>query len=198
MKAQLVLFVFLFWLPFWGSCQPPEDLRVEWPRAGEALQGVASIRGSTAVDGFESAELAFAYDRESPDTWFFIAGSRQPVSAGELASWDTTLITDGEYRLRVRVLDEEGNSVEAHVRGLRVRNYTPVETERVEPTQAVATATGAAPPSPEKPSAAPSSEAEAGSGVFNLVRRLGFVVLGFVVIGLAALLLSLFQHRANG
>jgi len=51
-----------------------------------------------------------------------------------LAQWDTTGLSDGEYVLRLRVELQDGLSLEVQVPGLRVRNYTPVETATPEPT----------------------------------------------------------------
>jgi len=45
-----------------------------------------------------------------------------------LAVWDTTMIADGDYRLRVMVTLNDGSPVETIVSNLRVRNYTPLET----------------------------------------------------------------------
>jgi hypothetical protein len=50
-----------------------------------------------------------------------------------LASWDTTTIADGVYRLRVVVNQSDNHSVETVVSDLRVRNYTPVETNTPQP-----------------------------------------------------------------
>ena len=108
------------------------------PTGGQALQGLVQITGSTQVDGFASAELAFAYADDTTGTWFLIAAPAAPVTSGLLAEWDTSSITDADYVLRLRVFRQDGSSVETRVTGLRVRNTLPVETST--PT-AAATAT---------------------------------------------------------
>jgi hypothetical protein len=105
---------------------------ISLPRPGEALQGVVSINGTTDVPGFRSAEVDFAYQTDSTGTWFLIQQSGTPVKDGALATWDTTTITDGEYRLRVRVFLQNGQLMESVVSGLRVRNYTVIETSTAE------------------------------------------------------------------
>ena len=61
-------------------------------------------------------------------TWFLIAQGSQPVENGLLASWDTSLITDGDYRLRADQV--VGWIVERLLLpNIRVRNYTVVETK---------------------------------------------------------------------
>jgi hypothetical protein len=98
------------------------------PRPGEALQGVIKISGSSDVAGFVSAEISFSYADNPTSTWFLIAMSTQPVSNDTLANWDTTVITDGDYILRLRIYLTDGSFRDAIVSGLRVRNYSPVET----------------------------------------------------------------------
>jgi hypothetical protein len=45
-----------------------------------------------------------------------------------LGEWDTSQVTDGEYHLRLTVFLDNGNQIDVLVPGLRVRNYTPIET----------------------------------------------------------------------
>jgi len=98
------------------------------PRPGDVLQGVVTINGTSDATGFVSDELSFTYADDPTGTWFLIAMNSQPVFNDTLATWDTTVITDGDYVLLLRVYLTDGSSREALVSGLRVRNYTPVET----------------------------------------------------------------------
>jgi hypothetical protein len=98
------------------------------PQAGQILQGLVMVTGSSAVEGFLSAEVAFAYADDPTGTWFLIAVSDQPVEDGVLAAWDTTVITDERYNLRLRVFLTDGTFVDVLVPDLWVRNYTPTET----------------------------------------------------------------------
>lgn len=107
---------------------PEPEIGVISPGGGEALQGVVSIRGTTQVEGFRSVEVSFAYQADTTGTWFLIDQSDRAVVDGDLASWDTTTITDGTYRLRLQVFREGEQPLEQIVEGLRVRNYSPVET----------------------------------------------------------------------
>lgn len=103
------------------------------PVSGQAVQGTLSIDGSSSAPGFASAELDFAYAGDATDTWFLIAESDEPVQNGVLVQWDTGAITDGDYDLRLRVFLEDGSHLDAIVHGLRVRNYTPIETDTPTP-----------------------------------------------------------------
>jgi hypothetical protein len=111
----------------------PAQVIIGSPSAGQALQGNISISGTTDLPGFQSSELTFAYSQDSTNTWFLIAESNTPVREGELARWDTTTLTDGEYALRLVVNLADGGQVSARVPDLRVRNYTPIETDTPTP-----------------------------------------------------------------
>lgn len=119
--------------------ETPEPLAVsiDAPVPGGALQGVVEIRGTTAVEGFQSAQVSFAYQSDPTHTWFLIGQSDVPIEAAALASWDTTTISDGNYRLRLQVFLTGGSVLEGQVSGLRVRNYTTVETSTPAPVEPV-------------------------------------------------------------
>jgi hypothetical protein len=122
------LLILVTWLGLPSLMAAAPEIAVVSPRPGEALQGVVTITGSAAVDGFAAMELSFAYSHDPGRTWFLIQESLQPVSSGALAAWDTTTITDGDYDLRLLVILKDGTKKMVVVAGLRVRNYTPVET----------------------------------------------------------------------
>ncbi len=103
------------------------------PAPGQAVQGKFTIMGTSSVIGFQSAELSFSYAENPTDTWFLIFNTEEAVSAGSLAEWDTTNMTDGEYALRLVVTLENGTQLSSIVPGLRVRNYTPIETSTPTP-----------------------------------------------------------------
>ena len=103
------------------------------PTSGAALRGDISITGSTFLDDFQSAVLTFAYSHDPTNTWFFIGENSQPITNGVLTHWDTTTLTDGEYTLRVTVTTTDGKQIIATIMGLRIRNYTPIETDTPTP-----------------------------------------------------------------
>jgi hypothetical protein len=117
----------------------PPSLEILSPLAGQALQGSLAIRGTTDIPGFQSAELNFRYSHDLTRTWFLIQTMDEPVLQGSLAQWDTTTITDGNYDLRLLVSIADGSQKEIIVMGLRVRNYTPIETNTPTPVTPTAT-----------------------------------------------------------
>jgi hypothetical protein len=108
---------------------------IEAPLPGQALQGSIPVSGRTRLPGFQRAELSFTYQDDPRQTWFLIKAFDEPVDEGLLADWDTTTLTDGIYLLRLVITRDEGRDpVEILVPGLRVRNYTPIETDTPAPT----------------------------------------------------------------
>lgn len=118
---------------------PAPGVRLQSPKGGQALQGSVPILGNTDVAGFQSASLYFGYRNDPTHTWFLIAQSDQAVKDGSLAQWDTTTITDGDYDLRLIVTLDDGSQEIANVAGLRVRNYSVVETNTPTPVAPTAT-----------------------------------------------------------
>jgi hypothetical protein len=113
---------------------------IQSPSAGQALQGNIPVLGKLPESGFSSAELLFSYADNPTGTWFLIQNISAGPEGSPLAMWDTTTISDGTYTLRLVVRLADGSEIEQSVSGLRVRNYTRIETDT---------------PTPATPSAAP-------------------------------------------
>lgn len=109
------------------------------PLAGQAVQGRVPVLVYTAIQGFQSAELYFGYTDDQTGTWFLIAQNEEPLTGTEMTAWDTGLITDGNYNLRLVVLLQDGTKLNSMVGGIRVRNYSPIETST--PTPVIPSAT---------------------------------------------------------
>jgi hypothetical protein len=128
-----ILWILLSLLFTWPFAPVAQQVVVDSPRPGDALQGQVVLTGTTDIEGFQSYEIRFAYMKDDTNTWFFIAKGDQVIRGGPLATWDTTTISDGLYRLRVRVFLKDGRGIETMINNLRVRNYTPIETATPEP-----------------------------------------------------------------
>lgn len=121
-------------LPFPVLAQGQVQPLISAPSAGQIVQGSVVVTGTVSALGFASYELSFAYADDPTQTWFLLASGSQPIFEGELGTWNTTTLTDGDYSLRLRVILLDGSVGEATVSGLRVRNYTPVPTSTITPT----------------------------------------------------------------
>ncbi|HRQ23127.1 MAG TPA: hypothetical protein PLF42_06820, partial [Anaerolineales bacterium] len=101
------------------------------PQAGETLRGQVEIQGRMDLPDFASAELAFSYAAStSGDAWFPIQTFSAPPADSTLAVWDTTLVTDGGYNLRLRIVLQDGSIQDCLVVDLTIRNYTPDPTAK--------------------------------------------------------------------
>jgi hypothetical protein len=128
-----VVFLFLsILMSFWPQAGGKNTPEITSPSAGQALKGAVLINGHTAVKGFQSAEVSYSYVKKS-NSWFLISQSREAVDDGKLAVWDTSTITDGDYFIRLQVMLSDGSVLEKQIQ-VRVRNYSPVETETPVPT----------------------------------------------------------------
>ena len=103
------------------------------PSDGQAVIGNVQISGTTDIPGFASAEISFAYADNPTGTWFLISSSTEPVNRGTLAEWDTSTITDGLYDLQLVVTRQGNDALVYTVKNVRVRNYTPIETNTPTP-----------------------------------------------------------------
>ncbi len=110
-----------------------QNAQIISPQPGQALQGNFPVVVDTTVQKFQSVELTFAYANNPTESWFLIYQGIQPISNGPLVAWDTSLITDGDYDLRLVVTFLDGSRQTVEVKGVRVRNYTPVETDTPQP-----------------------------------------------------------------
>ena len=109
--------------------QVPGFAEITEPGQGQAVTGIITIFGTASHPAFQSFDLAFSFDPDPTDTWFPMGEALDtPVVDGRLAIWDTTQITDGVYRIRLRVNVDGSPPFETVVSDIRVRNYTPTET----------------------------------------------------------------------
>lgn len=101
---------------------------------GQAIRGMVPIEGSTKMEGFIAWELSYSYSNDTTGTWFLLAEGTEPIENKLLTNWDTTKITDGDYKLRLTILLEQDEPVHTFVENIRIRNYTPMETVTPQPT----------------------------------------------------------------
>jgi hypothetical protein len=98
------------------------------PTDGQALAGLMTITGSADHPNFARWELAYGPDPNPNDAWQPFADGKQPVHDSTIGTWNTGVIADGGYMLRLRVVRKDSNYDEAFVRGLKVSNTAPIGT----------------------------------------------------------------------
>ncbi len=107
------------------------DISITSPQPGDILHGQVEIIGNMNVPNFSSAELAFSYASNPADrfAWFTIQTFPQPAQDPTMAIWDTTLLTDGDYILHLRVILQDGSSQDVAISDLKIRNDEPLPTD---------------------------------------------------------------------
>ncbi len=132
----------------------PPEVRIDYPVEGQILQGLVEIRGTARAPDFSHYVVEYGFGPD-PWEWALIAG---PISAmvenGLLALWDTSLLENGLYTLKVTVFDHGGNFWETRVR-ITLLNPTPTPMPTFTPTPSP---TLASTPTPPFPTATPSPE----------------------------------------
>jgi hypothetical protein len=98
------------------------------PAEGQTLTGLVAVSGSADHPEFARWELAYGPDPNPNDAWQPFASGDQPILNGTIGTWNTGVIADGQYALRLRVIRNDSNYDEAFVRGLQVSNSAPVGT----------------------------------------------------------------------
>ena len=92
---------------------PPEDnggaqtqVFVVTPQSNAEVSGIVSVRGRAQSDDFIRYTVDFGRGI-SPTSWTLLQSSSSPILDGVLANWDTGLLTDGTYTLRVLLEDKK-------------------------------------------------------------------------------------------
>jgi hypothetical protein len=128
---------------------PPSQAlgQISSPRDRASVRGLVPIEGSATHPQFQKYEVHYGPEPNPGDQWTPVGGSpfTVPVVQGRLALWDTTIIPDGVYSLRLRLVRLDGNYDEYFVRGIQVGNTRPTDTP-----------TPAASPTPSLPTETPS------------------------------------------
>lgn len=178
--------------------QATPEAKLEQPLPGQALQGVVSLSGTTAIDGYVTAQIEFRFENDPAQTWFLIQDGIPAIQSNVLASWDTTTLTDGVYRLRLSVIRADGGVATAEVAGVRVRNYSAIETNTPEalpevtrqpsvtPTATAVVVRGTPTPPPANPAAVTGSDLRA-SASRGLVVMAGLFLMITAYLGLRRL-----------
>jgi hypothetical protein len=167
MKKALILGLMIYlllssaWVVLAASPSLQAMSRIASPEQNQMVRGVVPIVGSALDPQFWKYEVHYAPEPNPREQWVGIGGVHEAaVQDGLLETWDTTIIPDGAYTLRLRVVDRTGNYREVFAHGVQVVNAAPTETPRPTGTsRPTLTATPAATPTfmiPTSPLAQPS------------------------------------------
>jgi len=105
--------------------QGQDIVAINTPTSGP-VRGQVQLIGSADHPTFEFYVIDVS--PEGMEGWQFLVDGRSPVINGVLGSWDTSSLSDGVYKLRLRVVRLDGNYSEAFVQQLTVSNSQPLPT----------------------------------------------------------------------
>ena len=128
----LLFCLFIFSLPC-GSVFGQADSAITTPASRSAIQGKVDVSGYIKSTNFAGYALDFSHSTGPEDGWFNIKTSDKNPADGLLGVWDTSSISDGNYRLRLTVHYKDGTRAEYFASEIRVRNYSPIETDTPAP-----------------------------------------------------------------
>lgn len=128
--------------------QGPEAV-ITSPRDRAVVRGKVSIKGTATHPEFWKYEVAYGPEPNPGDQWILIGAVHETqVVDNVLETWDTTLLPDGNYSLRLRVVRRDGNYQEYFVREIAVANAVPTDTPTPEVTPTPTNTPTPLPPTP--------------------------------------------------
>lgn len=139
-SCLLVLTISLFTTIFVQAQEGQEPiLEISSPLPGEVAQGLLQIVGTIEVADLDSFILEFSFQQNNDQAWFAINKGNIVIVDGILGEWDTSTIPDGNYKLRLTVNRNTDGPLILVVEGIRVRNYSQIETNTPIPTNEIPT-----------------------------------------------------------
>lgn len=90
-------------------CADPR-VQIASPGQGQVVSGVVSVSGTATHEAFALFKLEVAAGDAAGGGFVSIASSNTPVTAGVLGNFDTALVANGPYTVRLTVLDQAGNA----------------------------------------------------------------------------------------
>ena len=82
---------------------------ISGPGVNQVLSGNATISGVATHEAFQFYKLEYAVGANAADGYTYFAGGQVQVSGGVLGNFNTTVLPNGEYTIRLTVVDREGN-----------------------------------------------------------------------------------------
>ncbi|MHB1131073.1 MAG: hypothetical protein ACYC4L_01660 [Chloroflexota bacterium] len=107
-----------------GAAVPQGTAEISAPAANAQLRGSVTIQGTASAVKFQFYKVEIGVGA-TPSNYSVIGDlQKSQVIAGTLAVWNTTLVPDGAYTLKLTVVDNTGNYLEA-TRAVQVANTAP-------------------------------------------------------------------------
>lgn len=104
---------------------PCRSAAIQVPGPGTVISGTVAILGSARMDNFNFYKLEWASESR-PDSWSAVSTTvAKQVSGGVLDRWNTAPMPDGSYRLKLTLVDQQGQEIcRRTVSSLQVANLS--------------------------------------------------------------------------
>ena len=117
------------------AAPPQQGAVITSPQDRDVVRDLLVIKGTATSPNFWKYEVHYAPEPNPTDQWMLVGDVHEvQVTDGRLEAWDTSLVPDGTYSLRLRVVRVDGNYDEYYVRQISVVNAQPTETPTATPT----------------------------------------------------------------
>ncbi len=98
-----------------SAAAPNGTASITAPANNATLTGTVQVQGTATANNFTFYKLEFGLGA-NPTSWSVIGVlMTTQVSSGNLGAWDTTKVPDGQYTLKLTVVDNTGNYLTAAV-----------------------------------------------------------------------------------
>ena len=93
--------------PVMEGCIPGQ---IEWdfPKTGETISATVELKGTVNVPNLGYYKYEYSRPGEE-DSWTQVAAGNQPKVNGQIGFWNTSQLDQGDYLLRLVVLDNQNN-----------------------------------------------------------------------------------------
>lgn len=109
-----------------GECSPSTVLpqvRFNSPASGQQITGVVQLSGIVSGPGFDHYQIELA-PSTNPDNFQMVAGPFLTQANGNLATWDSSMVPNGAYRLRLAAF-AANNGYRFHTIDIGINNIAP-------------------------------------------------------------------------
>jgi transcriptional regulator with XRE-family HTH domain len=79
------------------------------PGAGQVVNGIAGVSGTAQHESFQYYKLEYAPGAWAAGGYVYFDGSNSQVTGGLLGNLDTGILPNGDYTIRLTVVDQTGN-----------------------------------------------------------------------------------------
>jgi hypothetical protein len=96
----------------------PGSVAITFPKEGDTVSGVVKVEGTADIPdfGFYKYEIS----RPEDSIWLSLNAGEAPVRDGVLGEWITDMLPEGDYMLRLVVVDNKGQTLPACIIQVRV------------------------------------------------------------------------------